>query len=145
MSSIVHEKSVTGFDQSNVDSYNKGRPSYNDETIKTVNEIIHAFDIQSTEGSVTVCDYQYVELGAGTGKFTKSFLQHPSNESIDRQKYMAIEPSAAFLASLEEMNLHVKTHYGAAQSIPIIDRSVSVVLVAQAFHWMASVETLEEV
>mmetsp|Transcript_18082 Transcript_18082/g.40097 ORF Transcript_18082/g.40097 Transcript_18082/m.40097 type:complete len:265 (+) Transcript_18082:269-1063(+) len=104
-----------------------------------------------------------LELGAGTGKFTKSFLQFIAREDVQKRWpllqntcYMASEPSEGFRDVLaqalseswverggrESMEVTVCSALGTA--IPCQNGSLDGVLVAQAFHWMATEETLTE-
>lgn len=69
-----------------------------------------------------------LDLGAGTGKFTELLI-----ERADR--VIAVEPSAAMLDVLRAKLPSVEALDGGAESIPLADRSVDAVTVAQAFHW----------
>lgn len=69
-----------------------------------------------------------LDLGAGTGKFTT--LLTPRAERI-----IAIEPSEAMLDVLRRRLPDVDALNGSAERIPVVDASVDVVTVAQAFHW----------
>lgn len=74
--------------------------------------------------SVTVV----LDLGAGTGKFTERLVDHAEH-------VIAVDPSDQMLAVLRRKLPRVEAHVGAAESIPLDDRSVDAVTVAQAFHW----------
>lgn len=69
-----------------------------------------------------------LDLGSGTGKFTELLV-----ERADR--VIAVEPSAAMLDVLRAKLPAVQSLEGGAESIPLADRSVDAVTVAQAFHW----------
>lgn len=69
-----------------------------------------------------------LELGAGTGKLTR--------ELVDQgHAVFATEPDEAMLAVLRERVPEVSAKVATAEEIPANDRSVDVVVVAQAFHW----------
>jgi len=69
-----------------------------------------------------------LDLGAGTGKFTERLLPRAG-------RVIAVEPSEQMLAVLRAKLPAVDAHIGTAEAIPVPDRSVDVVTVAQAFHW----------
>ncbi|MGO2683134.1 class I SAM-dependent methyltransferase [Microbacterium sp.] len=69
-----------------------------------------------------------LDLGAGTGKFTELLITRAD-------RVIAVEPSAAMLDVLRMKLPAVAARIGGAESIPLLDRSVDAVTVAQAFHW----------
>ena len=69
-----------------------------------------------------------LELGAGTGKLTR--------EMVDQgHAVFATEKDPAMLAILQERVPEVSAKVAGAEEIPANDRSVDVVIAAQAFHW----------
>jgi SAM-dependent methyltransferase len=95
-------------------TYERGRPTYP----------AAALDWLLPAGRPRVLD-----LGAGTGKLTRSLL--------DRDlPVTAVEPSPGMLDELRRVLPGVPAHQGSAESIPLPDASVDVVLVAQAWHWV---------
>ena len=74
----------------------------------------------------TPCDV--VDLGAGTGKLTRSLaaLGH---------HVIAVEPLAEMLEQLRAAVPGVTGVVGTAESLPLTDGSADVVACAQAFHW----------
>jgi SAM-dependent methyltransferase len=78
-----------------------------------------------------------LDLGAGTGKFTKLLLETGAD-------VCAVEPVAAMREQLAAKLLGVEVLEGRAQAIPLPNESVDAIVCAQAFHWFASVEALEE-
>lgn len=69
-----------------------------------------------------------LDLGAGTGKFTELLVNRA-------ERVIAVEPSVAMLDVLRTKLPTVETHVAGAESIPVPDRVVDAVTVAQAFHW----------
>ncbi|MBO9625641.1 MAG: class I SAM-dependent methyltransferase [Microbacterium sp.] len=69
-----------------------------------------------------------VDLGAGTGKFTR-LLQARADRVI------AVEPSRAMLDVLRAELPWAEALDGGAERMPLADASADVVTVAQAFHW----------
>ena len=69
-----------------------------------------------------------LDLGAGTGKFTELLTARAV-------RVIAVEPSMAMLDVLRVKLPEVLSLEGNAERIPVADRSVEAVAVAQAFHW----------
>jgi hypothetical protein len=80
------------------------------------------------------------------------------------RRVTAVEPSAGFRASLHAKydtdvqgdadvsagagaggDMSVQVRDGTGQRIPLPDNSVDAVFIAQAFHWMAEADTLDEI
>ena len=131
----VHNVAMEGFSASNVERYNNARPSYPDEAL---NEIISKFCSNQKISRV-------LELGSGTGKFTKVMSPKILYETQCLQ-YLATEPSDDFRKSLNDLDLPgVTVLEGTGECIPTSDSSVDLIFVAQAFHWMANEECLREI
>jgi SAM-dependent methyltransferase len=96
------------------DIYERGRPSYPREAA--------AWLVPSQARVV-------VDLGAGTGKFTRQLVA-PDRELI------AVDPDAAMLDVLKTAVPGVRTFVGTAESLPFDDNSVDAITVAQAWHWV---------
>jgi SAM-dependent methyltransferase len=80
-----------------------------------------------------------LDLGAGTGKLTRALLPRFAH-------VYAVEPDDAMRAVLEEVVPDAKALAGAAEAIPLDGRrSVDAVFSAEAFHWFATREALEEI
>lgn len=69
-----------------------------------------------------------LDLGAGTGKLTRSLLEAGHD-------VVAADPSEAMLHHLMTALPDVEARVGTAETIPVPDASIDVVAVAQAFHW----------
>ncbi|XHS77738.1 class I SAM-dependent methyltransferase [Burkholderiaceae bacterium UC74_6] len=78
-----------------------------------------------------------LDLGAGTGKFTKLLMETGA-------EVCAVEPVAAMREQLAARLPGAQVLEGRAQAIPLPDESLDAVVCAQAFHWFASRESLEE-
>jgi SAM-dependent methyltransferase len=152
----VHSSAVHGFTTTSAESYEKGRPTYSDASLRHIASVMNTI----AQHGPQVTNRCIVELGAGTGKFTTSlvpFLQQQSN-SIDNKdtsaaihpsflspRYIATEPSEGFRSTLEKKKLqHVEVTFGTGQSIPANTGSVDMIIAAQAFHWMANQQTIQE-
>ena len=68
-----------------------------------------------------------LDLGAGTGRLAAA-------AAAAGHDVLAVEPDEQ-MRSLAQVAVPGRTAAGTAESIPVADRSVDVVLVGQAFHW----------
>jgi ubiquinone/menaquinone biosynthesis C-methylase UbiE len=104
-------------------AYDRGRPSYPAEAVAW---------LVGGEAKVVL------ELAAGTGKLTR--------ELVDQgHAVFATEPEEAMLEVLRERVPEVSAKPATAEEIPANDRSVDVVVVAQAFHWFDHEAALAEI
>jgi ubiquinone/menaquinone biosynthesis C-methylase UbiE len=124
--SDVHSKARTGFCNA-AQTYTRGRPDYPAELLAWLRQVL-ALGIDKTA----------IDLGAGTGKFTKLLLQTGATA-------IAVEPVDAmrieFAAALPE----VRAITGTAQTMNLPDAISDAVLCAQAFHWFSTEESLAEI
>jgi SAM-dependent methyltransferase len=105
------------------EQYERGRPLYPDLAVGWV----------LPPGAARVLD-----LGAGTGKLTRQ-LRGRGLEVI------AVEPSAGMRETLRRAVPGVSVLAGAAERIPLADRCVDAVVVAQAWHWVDPARAVPEV
>jgi SAM-dependent methyltransferase len=110
------QQHASSFDRA-ADVYERARPSYPADAVDWLLESIPATS---------------VDLGAGTGKFTRLIA--------DRTRVIAIDPSEKMLAHIDG-----ETHIGTGEAIPLPDHSVDAVFAAQAWHWVDPVRGSNEV
>jgi ubiquinone/menaquinone biosynthesis C-methylase UbiE len=122
----IHRTALDGFSKG-ARAYTRGRPGYPDALLQWLRE-----QLRLGPGKAAV------DLGAGTGKFTRLMLRTGA-------KVVAIEPIEAMRAQLVESLPDVTVISGAAESLPLGAESVDAVVCAQAFHWFATHEALEEI
>ncbi len=79
-----------------------------------------------------------LDLGAGTGKFSKRLLATGAT-------VIALDPVPAMLDELRRQQPGIDAREGSAESIPAADASLDAVVCAQSFHWFATAEALREV
>jgi SAM-dependent methyltransferase len=105
------------------DSYERGRPGYPEEAVRWL---------------VGDRPLGVVDLGAGTGKLTRSLvaLGH---------RVTAIEPLPEMLELLPAAAPGAFAILGSAEVIPLPDASADVVTAAQAFHWFDLDAALPEI
>jgi ubiquinone/menaquinone biosynthesis C-methylase UbiE len=96
------------------DAYERARPSYPDEAV----------DWLLPEGAEKVLD-----LGAGTGKLTRAQVARGLDVT-------AVEPLDEMRATIEWTLPEVHALKGTAENIPLPDRSMDAITVAQAWHWV---------
>jgi SAM-dependent methyltransferase len=106
-----------------VDEYERARPSYPPDAVGWL----------VPEGVRTVLD-----LGAGTGKFTRSLVARGL-------EVIAVEPDDVMRAALSGALPSVRAVKGTAEAIPLPDASVDVVTAAQSWHWVDEERALPEV
>ncbi|OAE31028.1 hypothetical protein AXG93_1502s1300 [Marchantia polymorpha subsp. ruderalis] len=123
----VHEVAVKGFDSEPV-AYESSRPSYPEDAVDCLEEHL---GLRSGESAV-------LDLGAGSGKFTR--LLASKNYHLT-----AVEPSPSMRATFADILPNVPILDGTAFAIPLESASQDAVIVAQAFHWFAQIETLREI
>ena len=105
----IHVKAAVGFDRAG-DSYERGRPEYPQEAIEFLVKYL-----QFSKSSMVV------DLGAGTGKFTKLIL--PYSNSV-----MAVEPVEGMRNKFNSLLPDIKILDGSAEKIPLDDQSIDAVV-----------------
>jgi SAM-dependent methyltransferase len=105
------------------DVYEKARPTYPPEAAAW---LVPAFARTA------------VDVGAGTGKFTRSLVEL----GLD---VIAVEPDPVMLRTLAAALPVVRTVEGSAERMPLPDASADVVTVAQAWHWVDPPRALPEI
>lgn len=122
----IHEKAAVGFDRVG-DSYERGRPEYPQEAMDFL-----AQSLGIIPSSVVV------DLGAGTGKFTKLLV--PLGDKI-----VAVEPVAGMRKKFQSLFPNLQIIEGTAEKIPLEDHSVDAIVSAQAFHWFDGPAAIKEI
>ncbi|KAF2228677.1 hypothetical protein EV356DRAFT_495114 [Viridothelium virens] len=114
-------------------AYEKYRPSYPSETINLLTELLH----KKSESH-----YRIVDLAAGTGKFTELLAMPLAGRQI-----IAVEPHPQMRQILASKELEgvCTTDGTAAQMKDVATGWADAVVVAQAFHWFANLESLREI
>lgn len=120
---MVHDAASVGFGQGSA-AYASARPSYHPDIVAWVTEI--------------VAGRRVVDLGAGTGIATAAIVE----AGLD---VVAVEPVEAMRERLRESLPGVEVRDGTAESMPFVDGSIGVVVVAQAFHWFDHAAALDEI
>jgi len=122
----VHVAAQLGFSRE-AEAYARGRPEYPAAVLPWLTDALGA-----AQGKVVV------DLGAGTGKFTR-LLAGTGAEVI------AVEPVEAMRAQLASRLPGVQCVAGHADAIPLETASADALVCAQAFHWFATEAALAEI
>ena len=119
--------------------YSEARPGYSSEA---VDRILNVSRLKQISGP------NVLEIGAGTGKLTSSFLQKWSGS----MKFLATEPSEGFrdelkkslaLQGLPPKGVELSIRDGTGQSTPALEGQ-DLVLFGQCYHWCSGDDTLKE-
>src|SRR5262245_55839287 len=122
----MHEAAAKGFARE-AQAYARGRPEYPVAVDQWLREELRL------DATRTV-----VDLGAGTGKFTRRLLTTGAN-------IIAVEPVQEMLTQLTLAVPTVAARSGTADTIPWNDQAVDGGVCAQAFHWFATDAALKEI
>jgi SAM-dependent methyltransferase len=107
--------------------YDRVRPEYAPEALDLVTERLGL----GPESEV-------LDLGAGTGKLTRSLTERFA-------RVTAVEPDPEMRAVLSQVTDCYLVLEGRAEAIPLADDSVDAVFVGQAFHWFEHDKALLEI
>jgi SAM-dependent methyltransferase len=121
----IHAAAQTGFN-TDANRYDRGRPDYPAEVAGWLRD-----SVALEPGRIVV------DLGAGTGKFTRRLIATGA-------QVIAVEPVAAMRERLVHDLPEVEALDGNATAIPLPDASIDAIVCAQAFHWFATPEALAE-
>jgi|ERR1039458_42965 SAM-dependent methyltransferase len=108
-------------------AYERGRPEYAPAVVGAI-----AAELRIP------ADGLVLDLAAGTGKLTRALLSGGLN-------VVAVEPQASLREVLAASVGGDRVVEGVAEAIPLADRSVAAVTVADAFHWFDQQAALEEI
>jgi ubiquinone/menaquinone biosynthesis C-methylase UbiE len=122
----LHRAAGRGF-QAGAEAYTKGRPDYPPEV-----------ETWLTETLGCASGARVVDLGAGTGKFTKRLVATDAN-------VVAVEPVEAMRRQFAAALPDIPVLDGQAEAMPLPDGSQDVVICATAFHWFATTAALGEI
>ena len=113
--------------QTDSQAYDRGRPDYPQKVIDCLSLVFPILPNSTV-----------LEIGVGTGKFTKLLLESGVN-------IIALEPLENMRAKFSQAFPTIQVLDGVAEAIPLPDNSVDHVIVAQAFHWFDGIKALREI
>jgi SAM-dependent methyltransferase len=106
-----------------VDAYDQGRPSY---------------PVDAVDWLVGDHDGTVLELGAGTGKFTRLLVENG-------HQVLATDPDPRMVQRLRDRVPGARAAVAMAEEIPMPSRVADVVVCAQSFHWFDHPLALREI
>lgn len=109
------------------DAYVRGRPEYTEESVQ---KLVNALNVNKQS--------KVLDLGAGTGKFTKLLLPYCP-------LLKAVEPIPEMRKKLKELLSDSEILARNAENLPFEDESLDSVFVANAFHWFDAPKALKEI
>jgi SAM-dependent methyltransferase len=124
--SVIHTAAQVGF-STQAGTYTQGRPDYPQALSLWLSDTL-GIDAQAC----------VVDLGAGTGKFTR--LLAPLTEHL-----IAVEPVQAMREEFGKSFPDASIICGTAESLPLAAASADAVVCAQAFHWFANEAALAQI
>lgn len=124
MTSDIHSAASTGY-QREAATYERGRPEYPGALGGWLRDTLGCGPGRTV-----------IDVGAGTGKFTKLLVRTGA-------QVKAVEPIDAMREQLAKIE-GAQPLAGTAQQLPLPDASADAITCAQAFHWFAHRETLDE-
>ncbi|KAJ7769023.1 S-adenosyl-L-methionine-dependent methyltransferase [Mycena olivaceomarginata] len=122
----VHSVAANGFNTAN-ELYDRARPSYQPVALSYIRSAVKTAD-----------PINVVEVGAGTGIFTRAFIAHPEWTCAFKE-LRAIEPSQGmrdvFNKTVSSEHGSVSVADGTFEETHVEDGWADLVVVAQALHW----------
>jgi SAM-dependent methyltransferase len=123
---VIHSAAAHGF-ACGAEVYARGRPDYPPQARVWLQN-----ELELAPGKVVL------DLGAGTGKFTRVLLA--TGASV-----IAIDPVPQMLEQLTHTAPEAEALLGDAEHIPLPEAAVDAVVCAQSFHWFATRSALAQI
>ncbi|KAJ4480104.1 S-adenosyl-L-methionine-dependent methyltransferase [Lentinula aciculospora] len=128
---VVHSIAQQGFGVGTNEVYDRARPSYQPAVLSHIRQSINTKD-----------QLNIVEIGAGTGIFTRALIAHP-DWSLSIAEIRAVEPSAGMRAQFNKTVIHPQSNANIKISVKdgsftetgIEEGWADMVIIAQAYHW----------
>ncbi|KZT52479.1 S-adenosyl-L-methionine-dependent methyltransferase [Calocera cornea HHB12733] len=124
--SKVHEIAQKGFGKGTNELYDRARPSFPHSAIDKIWQALPS----------TTAPLNIVEMGCGTGLFTRSLLSHPQFAQ-HTGTLLATDPSEGMRSVFVQRTTdpRVRCEEGTFDHLPAEDSSADLVVAAQAWHW----------
>jgi SAM-dependent methyltransferase len=123
---MIHPSAERGFAAA-ADEYERSRPSYPADAVEWM---ARELDIGTSS--------RVLDLAAGTGKLTELLVRFGAD-------VVAVEPVEEMRRWITAKLPEVEVLPGTAEAIPLADRTVDAVVVAQAFHWFDAPAAASEI
>ncbi|XP_028394828.1 uncharacterized methyltransferase C25B8.09-like [Dendronephthya gigantea] len=113
------------------DLYDKTRPNYNLSSVEFLLEKVDALKPHTGPEPFTI-----VELGAGTGRFTRAVLEVLKKQSVENFKIIPTEPLTEMCEKFRKMMPDIEIlQYTASDLHGLANNSADAILAGQSFHW----------
>ena len=113
--------------------YENHRPTYANEVVDHVIQALYTGREKDTL-------YDVLEIGVGTGKFTRKLF----NQLKTPLRFLAVEPLDEFYKLFQQLCPNAEVKQCDAAHIPLPNSSVQNIICAQCFHWFDNKESLDE-
>ncbi|XP_031552157.1 uncharacterized methyltransferase-like C25B8.10 [Actinia tenebrosa] len=120
-----------------IDLYEKGRPKYTKESVEYLLKQVGVLG-KDNDSALTI-----LELGAGTGMFTKVLVE--ALKGFPKIRIIASDPQLLMLEKLKKNIPGIEAMQFLAEKIPFPDESIDIVIAAQCFHWFANAQSVAEI
>lgn len=134
-SSTIQDHVQKGFAPAS--EYEKVRQSYPENAVRFFLQNLQLMDVTTHAPQKKV-----LELGAGTGKFTRVMLDVLKDQNVE---VAASDPLKEMCEEFKQHQPGIEIIQCDAESISLPDASVDVVIACQCFHWFANSTSLEEI
>lgn len=123
-------------------NYEDVRSEYPEEAVKYFLDKLGVKDDNSRVSSTEARPFTILEVGCGTGKFTRVMAKVLTDKNV---RVIASEPLESMYEQFKVFVPGTDIVQCAAECIPLPDASVDVVVAAQSFHWFTNRAALEEI
>ncbi|KAJ7387057.1 hypothetical protein OS493_004021 [Desmophyllum pertusum] len=120
-------------------NYEKVRPDY---PINAVKAFLQSLRLLGSVKTVRADRVKILELGSGTGKFTRVMLEVLKDEDV---QVIASDPLGNMCEHFKRLLPDTEIIQCVAENIGLPDASVDVVIASQSFHYFANATALEEI
>ncbi|EDO42675.1 predicted protein [Nematostella vectensis] len=121
-------------------TYENVRPSYTREPVEFLLKKIGALN---EDGTPCNREFKILELGAGTGKFTRVVME--VLEKNPNFQVIASEPLPEMCHKFKEVLPGVEVMQFAAEDIPFPDATFDSVLASSSIHWFSNHKSMQEI
>lgn len=120
------------------DTYEQFRPDYNSDSVGFLLEKLGALKTHSAPFTI-------LELGAGTGKFTRAVLRYVNEHSVKNVKIISTDPIKEMCDKFKEMVPNIEMLQRRADDLGLPSNSADAVVAVHCLHWFANSESMNEI
>jgi len=116
-----------------------------DYPVEAVEFFLNSLGLKEIVTSTQDRPFTILEVGCGTGKFTRVMLKILEQKDEQNIKVIASEPLQNMYEEFKLLMPDTEIIQCTAEKIPLPNSSVDVVIAAQCFHWFANRAAVEEI